>query len=38
MKRFLCGLALIVVSIPAPAQYPTKAVRRLVGLVAKSAR
>jgi hypothetical protein len=27
MKRFLCGLALIVASLPATAQYPTKPMR-----------
>ena len=31
MKRFLSGLALIVASLPAGAQYPTKPVRMLVG-------
>jgi tripartite-type tricarboxylate transporter receptor subunit TctC len=31
MKRLVCGLALIAASIPAPAQYPTKPVRMLVG-------
>ena len=31
MGRFLCGLALIVASLPAPAQYPTKPVRLVVG-------
>jgi len=31
MKGFLSGLALCVASLPAPAQYPTKPVRMLVG-------
>ncbi len=31
MKGFLCGLALIAASLPAAAQYPTKAVRMVVG-------
>src|SRR5215470_7001867 len=31
MKKWLGGLALIVASLPAPAQYPTKPVRWLVG-------
>jgi tripartite-type tricarboxylate transporter receptor subunit TctC len=31
MKRLLCGLAAIVASLPAAAQYPTKPVRMLVG-------
>ncbi|HZT63754.1 MAG TPA: tripartite tricarboxylate transporter substrate binding protein [Burkholderiales bacterium] len=31
MKGFLSGLFLLVISIPAPAQYPTKPVRMLVG-------
>lgn len=31
MKRFLSGLALILASLPAPAQYPTKPVRLVVG-------
>ena len=31
MKGFLSGLALILASIPAPAQYPTKPVRMVVG-------
>ena len=31
MKGFLSGLVLLVISIPAPAQYPTKPVRMLVG-------
>ena len=30
MKRFSCGLALIVAPIPAAAEYPTKPVRLLV--------
>jgi tripartite-type tricarboxylate transporter receptor subunit TctC len=31
MGRILGGLALILASLPAPAQYPTKPVRMLVG-------
>jgi tripartite-type tricarboxylate transporter receptor subunit TctC len=31
MKGFLCGLVLIAASLPAAAQYPTKAVRMVVG-------
>ena len=31
MKGFLSGLVLLVISIPAPGQYPTKPVRMLVG-------
>jgi len=31
MRRLLSGLALIVASLPAPAQYPTKPVRMVAG-------